>query len=301
MDSAREKISGHVVEAESLWDLEIVDTHGYECHGCGIAVYPASYEKGENKKRPYFSRRTNTHATDCQIDGKEKIVKQAAKGAVSRPEGFPIPYPNRLVLVDRRPTVRPEGDESADVATGGRTGTTSQSGDRAGGHHGHTCGTIRPMCRMFIDFPYDRTHLEAHVPGCSGSTYQSVFVRLPKSEVAVHPAPKNLYYAPLMWSRPLVTEEYIEWRLNAGEWDAQLNRRSETRGYRVRAMWNTWTKRQRDTVQYEMEVCRQEAINAKQTRFKAWLFCVGVQSADDPTLIVVDDHRLICGLMGDIT
>lgn len=293
MDSAREKSSGKIVEAESLWDLELVNTQAYECHGCGIQVFPASYGKGENRTRPYFSHRAQVHAQDCDIDGRIAVDVRARAliERVGRSEGFPVPFPDRVVL-DERATQPPSGD-GIGTADDGWPRTRANEGAGPRGYHGHTVNTIRPLCRTYIDFPHDRAHLQVSVPGCSATTYASLFARLPRGEVLLFPAATNLYCAPLLWSEPIVCESYVEWRVDAGEWDQESNRRSE-RSYRVRVHWAQWTTRQRSTVLHDVEVCRAEVIGSKR---RAWLFCVGVQSALDPTLLVVHDHRLICGLV----
>lgn len=55
MESARDKRTGEKVDAEELWLLDIVDTSGYVCWGCGIEMYPSSWQKG-SKKRPSFNK-----------------------------------------------------------------------------------------------------------------------------------------------------------------------------------------------------------------------------------------------------
>lgn len=293
MDSARHKASGEIVEAESLWYLDVVDKDGYECHGCGIALFPASYEQDINKKRPYFRRSaTQPHALDCAMEGFDALVKRAKGVGVGTPEGFPVPFPNRLVLGDRRPVER--NDElHGEVAVDAPPRTRAPRGAAPGGHHGHTTNTIRPMCRTFINFPHDRRSLPLTIPNCPGRSYAGVFFRLPGSEVQVFDPPRRLFYAPMRWTKPVITEEFAQWSVDAGEWDKGAKRRGTC--YHVRVNWASWTTRQQNTLLHEIEVSREEV---KGTDLKAWLFCVGTQSADEPTLIEVDDHRLICGLVG---
>ena len=293
MDSAWEKRIHRVVEAESLWSLDSVDVYGYECHGCGIQVYPASYERASNKKRPYFSRREHVHANDCEVDGRPALVKRAKCGRVGRAEGFPVRFPSKLVLEDHRPMERRAEDQELDQGAPYRRRTRGERAAGSGAYHGHTVTTIRPMCRTFMDFPYDRQDLPASIPGCAGTTYANLFHRL--TAARAFDRPRQLSFAPMAWSRPVRTSEYGEWKLDAGDWDKERNRRSDN-VYRVRVRWGTWTERQRRVVERETEVCRKEVIG---TTRKAWLFFVGSQSADDLTLISVDDHRLICALPGE--
>ena len=96
VDSARDKRTGDIIDAEQLWDLEVVDKEAYECPGCGIQVFPASYRKNINKKRPYFTPMDNKHVQPCGVDGVEKLVKKAKSEQVGTPEGFPVPFPNQI-------------------------------------------------------------------------------------------------------------------------------------------------------------------------------------------------------------
>lgn len=66
--------------------------------------------------------------------------------------------------------------------------------------------------------------------------------------------------------------------------------------YQVRVHWANWTtRRQRSTRLHEIEVSR---VRLRARSRRPGCSCVGTQSSDDPTLIEVDDHRLICGLVG---
>ena len=234
MDSAREKRSCHIVEAESLWGLELVDVHGYECHGCGIPVYPASYERDSNKKRPYFSRRKQVHASDCEIDGRPALVQRAKTGRIGRAEGFPVPFPSRLVLEDQRPTEQASDNQELDPAARGRTRTRSGNGSGTGRYHGHTVTTIRPMCRTFIDFPHDRAYLPASIPGCAGTTYAGLFHRL--HSVRSFQPPIQLYYAPMRWSRPVTTNELCRVAAGRGRLGPRKEPPSRERLPRTRTM-----------------------------------------------------------------
>ncbi|MCO4902347.1 hypothetical protein [Escherichia coli] len=46
MESARNKYTSEIIEAEDLWLLDVVDTNGYVCWGCGIEMYPSAWQKG---------------------------------------------------------------------------------------------------------------------------------------------------------------------------------------------------------------------------------------------------------------
>ncbi|MCX2192007.1 hypothetical protein LD112_04270 [Pantoea agglomerans] len=50
MESARDKNTREIVEAEDLWLLDSVDTEGYVCWGCGITMHPAAWEKDKKSQ-----------------------------------------------------------------------------------------------------------------------------------------------------------------------------------------------------------------------------------------------------------
>lgn len=51
MESARDKYTSEIIEAEDLWLLDVVDTNGYVCWGCGIEMYPSAWQKEVRKDR----------------------------------------------------------------------------------------------------------------------------------------------------------------------------------------------------------------------------------------------------------
>ena len=115
----------------------------------------------------------NKHIQPCGVDGVEKLVKKAKSEKVGTPEGFPVPFPNRLRFDEERP-VTAGGDAPGAGEGAGRTRTRA-NGERGAAYHGHTVKTIRPVCRVFMDFPNDRAQLPLEIPGCPGTTYAGVF------------------------------------------------------------------------------------------------------------------------------
>jgi hypothetical protein len=293
MDSARDTTTNEIIEAEQLWELEVVDKERYACIGCGTQIWPASYKRDINKKRPYFTLgSTGAHIEPCDIDGEEDIVKRAKVERLGTPEGFPLPYPNKLVIMDERPVANPSGGElGADDAQRHQSLGDSSRGQRA--NHGHTVKTIRPIAKAFIKYPHDRDTLPLQVPDCEGSTFATVFWRLVK--LMQFRSLTHLYFAPLHWKAPAKSEAYIEWQLNAGDWDTVNNRRGTS--YRVRVDWADWSATQRNTLLHEVEFARNKAKD-RGGAIKAWLFFVGTQDVDDPTLLVVSRYQLICCIEG---
>lgn len=294
MDSARDKRTGDIVDAEQLWDLEVVDKEAYECSGCGIQVFPASYRKNLNKRRPYFTPMENKHIQPCGIDGVEKIVSRAQSEKVGAPDGFPVPFPNRLVLVDTRPVTVGANTPGADEGT--KRLRTRTNGERVATYHGHTVNTIRPVCRIFMEFPHDRQRLPLEIPDCYGTTYATVFRGLGFFGIETQKLSTRLFYAALRWSAPVETDSYIEWDLDAGE--RPNDQKQPTRFYKVRVMWGAWTDRQRNTLRDEIEIARNEVKGKAGQPERAWLFFVGTQDVDDAALFVVDHYPFICCRVG---
>lgn len=302
MDTARDKHTLELVEAEELWNMAIVDSDGYTCRGCATQVFPASYDKKRNKKRPYFSLGpVNKHKPGCDVDGDEKTVTRAKKERIGTPEGFPLPFPSRLTLTDERPVVPGGTGQSGGGQEGTRTGTRAGIGVAPNRHHGHTVKTIRPACRAFLNFPYDRDHLPLAIPDVPGDTYAKIFWYLASKKPEQFKTPRHLYYAAIRWkAEPVITEMYCELTLNAGEWDDKEKQHKSLS--RVRIDWSNWSQSRKDSLVREFETTRVEASEQAKadSQIKGWIFFVGAQDSVDPSVFHVNDYRLVCCLPGNM-
>lgn len=293
MDSARDIISDDIIEAEQLWEIEFVDRERYRCIGCGTQIWPASYKRDINKKRPYFTLgKSGAHIEPCDIDGEEEVIKRAKSERLGTAEGFPLPFPNKLVLSDDRPVVNRTGNELSPEA-GVRVHTCGNENRAQRANHGHTVKTIRPIAKAFIKYPHDREYLPLNVPECEGDTFATVFLRLGK--LMRFRRPTHLYFASLHWKAPTKTDTNIEWHLNAGDWDTANNRRGIS--YRVKVNWTEWSATQRSTLEHEIEFARKTAKDSGGA-VKAWLFFIGTQDNEDQTLLIVNRYQAICCLEG---
>lgn len=293
MESARDKHTGEIVDAEQLWIINPVDPMGYECRGCGALVIPCSY-RPENKVRPYFSAKDG-HNAGCDVEGEVELVKRARKQRISTREGFPGSFPNRLVLRDTRPVVGSNGTPTVATSAGGRrTGSNGSSEAQRDRHW--AAQTIRPICRTFVNYPYDRD-LPLAVPGIAADTYQCVFRSLKSDQILQYPEPR-LFYAPISWKAPVADDDRLEIQLSYGEWIE----RKLTRPYRVRMGWKDWSAAKRNYVSREIETAKAEYMAAKKRgdKEKGWLFFIGRQDESDPTLFYVDDHRLVCCVVAEM-
>lgn len=296
MDSARDKLSGEIVDAEELLYLEEVDQEGYICRGCKAKVIPASF-RPENKVRPYF-RAPEGHEEGCDVDAEPKLIAKGKKGKLSTErDGFPGSYPDRLILRDTRNVIDPTVSAGGVIDSlhgrpsgGGEGGPSSKNRPRA-------ANTIRPICRTFIRFPYDR-HLPLRVPGVDVHVYRQVFKKLKWEPVEYFPA-NRVFYAAIQWAKPEENEQYLEITLSAGLRQGDM----WVQPYKVRIEWAEWSKARRTAVKTEIEIAREEARAATKEGHKekkGYLFLIGEQDRENPSIFRVHDHRLICCIVDEI-
>jgi len=299
MDAARDRLTRDIVSGVELWLLDFVDKSGYECRGCGILLNPVSFERGL-KRRPYFKLLKGTsHENDCDVEALDDLKKRARIASVSRPDGFPVSYPNRLVLLDRQEVVRSTEriDADGDTASGSKNISRS-SPDPLAPHrkpHNWIARTIRPLVRHYIQFPHDR-HLDLRVPGVEGRTFSDVFKRLFYMPDVYFPEPR-IFYGSLHFRSTIDGNDFVDVWLSDGEWDRSQSPRQLVHPYVVRIHVAGWSDRKRNYVLDEIHVAREEARAADQSsksQTRAWLFFLGTQDAEDRFLFHVDDHRLIC-------
>jgi hypothetical protein len=234
------------------------------------------------------------HKNDCDVDGAEKIVKRAGGERVGTPEGFPTPFPNKVTLTDEREVERDSpGMQRPEHTSPART--QSNGGTPSNLHHGHTVKTIRPVCKTFLKFPYDRGSLQLEIPGVPGKNYYQVFWYLGSKKPQVFSEPVRLYYSPIRWVADIKTTNVCcEITLNAGEWDD--TKREFKSPCRVRVNWAEWSQSQQNCLARELAITQKEArVLARQdSKARGWIFFVGRQDSEDPGLFHVDDFRFIC-------
>lgn len=302
MESARDKHTREIVEAEDLWLLDSVDTEGYVCWGCGITMHPAAWEK-DKKVRAYFKKKRHIqHHHECDADAESTVIRQGQKASVRNIlESAPGLMPSGLKLIEKRPVVEPgfSGDESKSSSTHSAS-SQSGEGNSLERQSRRQVNAIRNICRAFIRFPHDRG-MSLNVPGISGQIYMTAFKKL-RNEVQPYPEPK-IFYAPLLWNKFTQDDENLIIPLS-GEWgEDESGKPKPTRSYQIYIDWAGWSKAKRTVVRKELEAARTEAIEAKGKglKDKAWVFFIGEQSADNPEIFYVRDYRLICAIVGHIT
>lgn len=292
VDNARDCVTKEIVEAEDLKLLAVVDPYGYQCTGCETQAFPRSF-RPENLVRAHFQIR-DPHGQDCETEMESKVIAQGKRGSVqSELETSPGLSPARLQLIDTQTIVDPTLPRTGQLTQSvGRQGTKGNTARREGRR---AANSIRPICRAFLCFPYDR-HLSLEIAGVTPTTYQTAFKKL-RSEGLEQFAQARVFYGELAWSQAVESREHLTISLNAGEW-----KNGKLTPYQVIVHWLEWSAAARGRLKNELEVARKEGIEAKKAkkRSRSYLFFIGNQDANSPALFHVLDHRLICTLHDEL-
>ncbi len=300
MESAREKLTGEIVEAEMLWLLDDVDKYGYVCWGCGIDMYPSSWMKN-SKKRPSFNKYPGkNHGPSCDADAEQKIInkgtgmKQSVRNYLNR---YPGLSPSRLVLVEYRRQVSYPVDTDTQNPSAAQHSITRacDTDNRPPGTSRGTANTIRPICHAFINFPCDRNR-PLHIPAISGDNYMRVFKKL-STNIQVHTNLK-IFYSSLQWKKINSNNQWLIIPLTAGLWIDN----KPSKNYQVHVDWASWSQAKRTMLLNELEIAQIEAKEAypADKNNKAWVFFIGEQEVSNPQIFYVRDQRLICSIIGNI-
>ncbi|HIE1014525.1 TPA: hypothetical protein ACXJP8_006431, partial [Pseudomonas aeruginosa] len=234
------------------------------------------------------------HSPDCETEKESKVIAQGKRGSVQKElETSPGLSPARLQLINTRTIVDPALPRTEQHTQSiGRQDTMGNTARREGRR---AANSIRPICRAFLRFPYDR-HLSLEVPGVAPNTYQTAFKKL-RSDGLGQFAQARVFYGELAWSQAVESSEYLTISLNAGEWkDEKLT------PYQVIVHWLEWSAVARGRLKNELEVARKEGMEAKKAKqaSRSFLFFIGNQDAKKPALFHVQDHRLICTLHDEL-
>lgn len=303
MDSARDKLTKIIIEAETLCQLDYVDPKGYECWGCGIDMVPRSWKK-ENKMRANFAKHPNqSHAKDCDADAEEKIVeqglgkKQSIRSILEKTPGL---SPSSLVLIEHREHIGTSSDLN---------NKTTRSFDNSDKQNKvlntdvdkksrRPANTIRPICRAFINFPYDR-NMSLSIPGIKGDNYIKIFKKLSHKKIEKYVEKKIFYSSLLLWEKINYNDNLLIIPLTAGIW---INNKPDCT-YKIKIDWSAWSKAKKTRLLNEIELAQQDARQLKKegnTKEYAWIFFIGEQDKDNFDTFHVNDNRLICSIIGHI-
>ncbi len=298
MDSAWDIRAEKKVYGEELWALEVVDAKGYRCWGCAIPLYPASYVREEKIQRPHFRLYPKTlHVKGCDADAEAVLIGEGKKKSVREHlEKAPGLSPARLSLIEQRTHRDDESLSPLENSTAASAETRSRDvNDReAKGTSRRPANTLRPICKAFMNFPYDR-NMSLQVPSVAGDSYLSVFKNIPRNHLKVLPT-TQIFYSALSWSKLSIGEDQLTIKLAPHTWEDK----KPTGHYQLNVDWKDWAKRTKTMLSNELDAARLEAIKAKGTSAVAWVFFLGNQDEANPEIFHVSDHRLICVLVGEI-
>lgn len=267
------------------------------CHGheCGIQVFPRSY-RAENLLRAHYYAKV-AHASNCDVSGEEQIRSKGKNRSVAAElETSPGLSPASLRLIEKRVITGEVPVEVGEVKT--ITSPRSASADKESAQKPagrRAANSIRPICRAFLEFPYDR-HLALQISGIQTNTYQTVF-KILRSVGIERLHQQRIFYGELSWTAPQDDGDKFVILLNAGEWIAK-----RLTPYTVVVNWRNWTKTARLRLKNELEIARKENMAAKkQNRSqRTFLFFLGPQDPDKLSHFSVNDQRLICTIHADL-
>lgn len=293
MQIAIDKKTGKEVEAEQLWEMDTVDPEGYICMGCDVKAIPCSYLP-ENKPRPYFRAK---HIAGCDIPEKDNPQLKTArtKSITEKGEDFPLRYPNKLTLETRdntEPTSTGGKPINPQIGSSTKNGATSSSNNKR-----YSASSIRPICRTFLDFPYDRANLGITIPNIEGTRYHHIFKKIKQNEIIYYPDLK-LFYAEPSWHNAVENEQYFEITLYAGNFaDNKL-----IEPYKVRLNWRDWSQRRKNSLKREFQAVKEQSKENKQQKAKekSLIFFIGQQDQQNPSFFTLDNYSLICFLTGEL-
>lgn len=304
METALDKYTGQIIDASQLWIIdqtEGVDKTRYVCRGCGVLANPCSY-RPHNEVRPYFKADPH-HLEHCDIPLESLLIKRGRKRRLTSLRGFPGSFPNRLELKTHRIVSHTEGLPTAPRSLPPKIKTIEDL-LKIYRERPWTANTIRPICRTFLNYPYDRD-LPLTIDGILANTYRSAF-KIIKRDLFTNHIERKIFYAPMGWKTLQKTEDELEIKLGYGERPptdekSTINRRT-LNPCRIKVHWKNWSNYQRNYVCQEFEAARRESIEAKKNNKKAkgWVFFIGEQDHNDLSIFHVTDHRLICCIVDEL-
>lgn len=295
MDSALIADTEDIIEASSLKKMNPTDVKSQEylCRGCFAPLYPAAYQK-DSKKRAYFrTGSSHPHDEDCQIAGEVEYLKKIKENKLSKKQGLPFSYPNKLIFKE----IRTETDSSNDKkGSNGRRQTkknnTASQGDTVRKRHNHSVFLIRSVCQTYLaysEFQLDKMKLDASSLGIEGQTYSSIFELL-SGDTIKHYDYKKIFYAPIKWSirgvKPIsIEEDIIIIQLAKGAW--KNKKLDDEDSYKLVINMEGWKESNKRFMLQEIR--RAEETNSAKNEIYA--FFIAEQAQGNDNVFVVNHHH----------
>ena len=217
MDIARHKDTLEHVYADELWYTKNVDQNNYICIGCILKATPCSHNRNKNKKRPYFRfDYPDDHNLNCFYEQHLSLTEKAKKRSISGKDGFPLPYPSSLNLVDKRVIdLDTKKNQSQKFEVSKSRGSRLSGGSN--GVHNYSVKTIASIAKYYLEYWYDRRRLTLNINGIKGFFYDEVIKLLP-NEVVEFQAKKIRYGRLNNYKNMKVTNTSIIVSLQNGDW-----------------------------------------------------------------------------------
>jgi hypothetical protein len=291
-NQARHRETGHIHECYELASLHYADDGGWECPGCAVPLIPCAWNpNNQPKKAPYFrTEKGRPHKPDCFVHRFEDLAAKGRSRRISADGGFPVPYPNRIILAPRRVTTENLGSVGNDLeVTAGIGGNLVVKSDICSPHN-RTSRSIREACWFFTNFPYDRD-LPLRVDGCSGTRYDEIFVRIGReSEADI--GPRRILYGEMRFrSEPVLSGEQLTITLLD-----QIIADGRKRERKVMVQMAAWPQHLRDHLWQHVQDAlgkASEAHGRNDRRLRPWLFFVGAQESAKQELFQVRCYAAI--------
>lgn len=286
MDSARDKKTSEIIDAEDLKDLEVVDQDGYICQGCNLKLEPCSY-RPHNLKRPYFKiGKYATHDQYCEFATDTNHFKYSKTKNTSSISGMPLSYPSSLILSDTRDVIHDNNEKTNNTLE--RRTKYIKDKDKTDyiyqGIHHYQVSTINSIARKYLGFTNtQRSNAVLNIEGVSGTTYKEVIEFLPPEIISINKT--KLWFANLCHITDLTIKEgYVVIPTLNGYSDKNYDG-----GYKIAIITNSWSKHKRNSLISK--------INTFQNEYKTkgkqhTLFFIGTQSQKSYQYFIVEDYRL---------
>lgn len=295
MDEARIKSTGEPVTGEDLWYMDVVDHGDYECFDCGLAVIPCSYDKDVNLRRPYFKVHKGTrHEEGCRFADDAQALRDRAKDeSIAGEDGFPLPFPSRLIFANLEKVVRDDQEQGGERAEPRQRRPAQGTGNRRRPHQ-YSTDSFRAVVKHYLDFPHDRD-LPLAVPGIDGRTYRECFQPLWQPEGAqtfLKQVPEKIYYGPASWKEPEQEGDTLTILLTKGLWVKKKKKPDLVRPFYIQADMSAWPELSREAFIYEFRKTLHDVRGDKSK--KMLVFFIGPQDLEEDFYrFFVNDYRLI--------
>lgn len=295
MESALILGTEDIIEAKSLKNDNDVKKRQYCCRGCFVPLYPAAYQN-DSKRRAYFrTGSSHPHDEDCEIAGEVEYLKKIKENKISKKQGLPFSYPNKLILKETRAeTDNSSGKKGSKGSKQTKKNNTNNQDDTGRKRHNHSVFLIRSICQTYLafaDYQRDKMKLDASSLGIEGQTYSSVFELL-SSDSIKHYSHKKIFYAPIKWStrgvKPISKEgNIITIQLAKGVW--KDNKLEDKDSYKLIINMEGWKEsKKRFMLQ---EITRYEKTNSAKNEIYA--FFIAEQTQGNDNLFIVNHHYYV--------